>query len=123
MAVGGSIGGLLASINYKLLFWVDGFSNIIAGLCIVTLLPSAKAMKIEMKARLAGITFMPPWKDIIFMRFILLCTLLTTCFFLLFRLLPIFWKEAWHINEASIGLILGLNGIIIAIFEMVLVAR
>lgn len=122
-AVGGSIGGLLASINYQLLFWVDGFSNIIAGLCIVAFLPSARVLKKEMKDRLEGIISLPPWKDFIFMKFILLCTLFTTCFFLVFRLLPIFWKSAWHINEASIGLILGLNGVIVAIFEMVLVAR
>lgn len=122
-AVGGSIGGLVASINYQLLFWVDGISNIIAGLCIVVFLPSAKAMKKEMKARLAGITSLPPWKDLLFMKFIFLCTLFTTCFFLIFRLLPIFWKTEWHINEASIGFILGMNGVIVAIFEMVLVAR
>lgn len=122
-AIGGSIGGLLASINYQLLFWVDGFSNIIAGFCIVVFLPSARGMKKEMKARLEGIISLPPWKDAIFMKFILLCTLFTTCFFLVFRLLPIFWKTTWHMNEAYIGMILGLNGIIIAIFEMVLVAR
>ncbi|MDP4218385.1 MAG: MFS transporter, partial [Bacteroidota bacterium] len=29
-AVGGAIGGVLASINYHLLFWVDGATNIIA---------------------------------------------------------------------------------------------
>ena len=122
-AVGGSIGGLLASVNYQLLFWVDGFSNIFAGLCIIVFLPSVKAMKKAVKTNLTNIILLPPWKDMIFMRFIILCTLFTTCFFLFFRMLPIFWKTEWHINEASIGLILGLNGIIVAIFEMVLVAR
>ena len=31
-AVGASIGGLIASYDYELLFWVDGFTNIIAAL-------------------------------------------------------------------------------------------
>ena len=122
-AVGGSVGGFLASINYELLFWVDGFSNILAGLCIMAFLPSVKTMKKKLITKVANINLLPPWKDMIFMKFILLCTLFTTCFFLIFRMLPIFWKSEWHINEASIGLILGLNGIIVAIFEMVLVAR
>ncbi len=122
-AVGGSVGGLLASVNYQLLFWIEGISNMVAGLCIVAFLPTIKTIKRDMKVRLTGYTSLPPWKDVIFMKFILLCTLFTTCFFLIFRMLPIFWKTDWHINEASIGLILGLNGIIIAIFEMVLVAR
>ena len=122
-AVGGSIGGLLASVNYQLLFWVDGFSNIVAGLCIVVFLPSVKAMKKAVTTKLTNLTVLPPWKDLIFMKFILLCTCFTICFFLFFRMLPIFWKTEWRIDEASIGLILGLNGIIVAIFEMVLVAR
>src|SRR5450631_1460222 len=29
-AAGGAIGGVLASINYHLLFWVDGVTNILA---------------------------------------------------------------------------------------------
>jgi predicted MFS family arabinose efflux permease len=48
-------------------------------------------------------------------------TLYTTCFLLMFRLVPVYWKEQLHIGESRIGLLLGLNGIIIAIFEMVLV--
>src|SRR6185312_16333118 len=33
-AVGNAIGGLLASINYHLLFWVDGGTNIIGALLL-----------------------------------------------------------------------------------------
>ncbi len=39
----------------------------------------------------------------------------------MFRLVPVYWKEELHINESVIGLLLGLNGVIIALFEMVLV--
>jgi MFS family permease len=46
-----------------------------------------------------------------------------TCFFLVFRLVPVFWKEQWHLGESSIGIVLGMNGIIIALFEMVLVNK
>src|SRR3954469_23844029 len=41
-AVGGAIGGFLASINYKLLFWVDGCTNIAAAFLLLKLLPYIK---------------------------------------------------------------------------------
>lgn len=122
-AIGGSLGGIIASINYQLLFWVDGISNVLAGLCIVFFLPSAKAFKKTMQTTLDNIKALPPWKDMVYMKFTVICTFFATCFFLLFRLIPIFWKTDWHVNEAYIGMILGINGIIVAIFEMVLVAR
>src|ERR1700742_113835 len=37
-AVGGAIGGILASINYHLLFWVDGCTNLFAALLIARFL-------------------------------------------------------------------------------------
>jgi MFS family permease len=43
-----SLGGIIASYNYKLLFVVDGSVSIIAGLCILFLLPyAAVAAKAE----------------------------------------------------------------------------
>jgi predicted MFS family arabinose efflux permease len=57
------------------------------------------------------------------MRFIIFATLFTTAFFLLFRLVPVYWRTEWNINERGIGLLLGLNGLIIAFLEMVLVRR
>jgi MFS family permease len=39
----------------------------------------------------------------------------------MFRLVPVFWKEQWHIHEAKIGLLMGLNGLIISVLEMVVV--
>ena len=38
-AVGGAIGGILASIDYHLLFWVDGFTNLAAVLLLRWFLP------------------------------------------------------------------------------------
>ncbi len=40
---------------------------------------------------------------------------------MLFRLVPVYWKEEMGISESTIGILLGMNGLIIALFEMVLV--
>lgn len=123
-SLGGAIGGLLAAIDYQLLFWVEGCTNILAGLIIWTILPwSAQSFKkFTMKVqRPPGV--LQPWQDALFMRFIIFATLFTTAFFLLFRLVPVYWRTEWNINERGIGLLLGLNGLIIAFLEMVLVRR
>ena len=122
-AVGGSLGGLIASINYQLLFVVDGSVSILAGLCIVWFLPSAKAFRKTVAEKVKSIEVRKPWQDALFIKFILLTTVFTTCFFLMFRVVPLFWKDVWHINESKIGLILGLNGLIVALMEMVMINR
>lgn len=145
--LGISIGGILAAINYHLLFWVEGFAYIVIGILLILLLPPAPQQHAsavpeagnrkneplpgeELPGALEegplGITAVSsttisPWKDPFLVRFVILATMYFTCFVIVFRLVPVYWKEYFHINESVIGLLLGLNGIIIAIFEMVLV--
>lgn len=124
--LGSSLGGILAAINYHILFRVEGSVNILVGLLILLLLPATPRQQ-RQEQPIPGETTTgkdaSPWKDPFAFRFFLLSTLYTTCFVLLFRLVPVYWKEAKHIGESHIGLLLGLNGIIIALFEMVLVRR
>ncbi|MBC9929490.1 MFS transporter [Chitinophaga qingshengii] len=119
-ALGSSLGGILAAINYHLLFWSEGCVYILVGLLITFLLPHRQG--VPKKAAVAGVSRdLPIWKDKFLFRFLIWVAIYTTSFSLIFRLVPIYWKENWHINESVIGLLLGLNGIIIALFEMVLV--
>ena len=119
--LGASMGGLLAAINYKLLFYVEGGVYLLVAILIVLLLPSRKQAHKELKESRKGVVVLSPWKDRYFIKLMAFVTLYTTCFILLFRLVPVYWKEIWHINEAYLGLLMGLNGLIIAVFEMVLV--
>jgi predicted MFS family arabinose efflux permease len=122
-SVGGAVGGLLASVDYRLLFWVDGGTNILAGILIILLLPNTRKRAATMPVEKPPQKVLKPWQDGFYIRFMLLTTLFTTCFFLVFRLVPVFWKDVWLLGETNIGLVLGLNGLIIALFEMVLVNR
>ena len=118
---GTSVGGLLAAIDYHLLFWVDGVVYILAGLMIIVLLPKGRQI-IKDRGQIENIkTGNSPWKDHFFVRFIVLVTVYMIGFLLMFRLVPVYWKEQMHIGESTIGLLLGMNGIIIALFEMVLI--
>jgi predicted MFS family arabinose efflux permease len=122
-ASGAGLGGLVASYRYDLLFYIDGGTNILAGLLIWLLLPSSKKRDSHHRKEPAPAFILKPWQDAFFVRFFLLAVVFNTCFFLVFRLVPVFWKAEWHINEIYIGLILSLNGLIIALFEMLLVTR
>lgn len=118
---GTGVGGLLAAINYHLLFWVDGVVYVLAGLLIVLLLPKRKRVSKNEYPADAGLNAGSPWRDAFFVRFLVLVTLYMLCFVLLFRLVPVYWKQEMGIGESTIGILLGMNGLIIALFEMVLV--
>jgi predicted MFS family arabinose efflux permease len=122
-AIGSGIGGMVASFSYPMLFIVDGGASILAGIAILFLLPVIRAVPKTVSEKIKSSAVMMPWRDMLFVKFLLLNIMLTICFFLMFRVAPLFYKEVWHIDEFWIGLILGSNGLIIALFEMVIVSR
>lgn len=63
------------------------------------------------------------YKDRKYLGFILLTTLFAICFFQLFTTLPAYYKNELHFSEKFIGVLMALNGLIIAFIEMVLVFK
>jgi len=119
-AIGGALGGLLAAINYHLLFWVDGCTNIVAALALLKLIPRTSIIKPAKKPEhLAGTA--SAYRDKVYLIFIGLVICYATCFFQLFTMQPLFYKTVWHFNERLIGLIMALNGLLIVFIEMVLI--
>lgn len=121
--LGISFAGVLAAINYHLLFWVEGGTYILVSILITLLLPKAKQIAKPVHNQSAPVLSSSPWRDPFLLRFIVCVIVYTTCCMLMFRLVPVYWKEVLKIPEWMIGIFLGLNGIIIALFEMVLVRR
>ena len=123
--VGGALGGLLASINYHLLFWVDGITNIGAAFLLLWLLPNVSLAEQQnlTKTTVIKVKVKPAYADKTFMYFIGLQILFAICFFQLFTTIPLYFKEGLKINEFWIGVIMAMNGMLIALFEMVIVFR
>jgi predicted MFS family arabinose efflux permease len=119
-AVGSALGGFLATINYHLLFWVDGCTNIIAALLLLKLLPYVKSgsrrsdIKKEIPSKM-------PHRDKIYLAFIGLTILFAACFFQMFTMITLFFKTQWHLNELFIGTLMALNGIVIVVVEMIII--
>lgn len=122
-AIGSATGGMIASFSYPMLFVADGGVSILAGLAILMLLPVVQSLPETALEKIKQVAVLKPWKDVLFVKFLLLNILLATCFFLMFRVVPLYYKEVWHIDEFWIGLILGSNGLIIGLFEMVMISK
>ena len=123
--IGGALGGFLASFNYHLLFWVDGLTNISAALLLLMLLPKvslAQQQNIN-KTNAEKVKPKPAYTDKTFLYFIGLQILFSICFFQLFTTIPLYFKQGLHINEFWIGILMAMNGVIIALVEMVIIFK
>lgn len=118
-SAGPAVGGLIiATIGYGGLFWVDGITCILAGFLLLKVL-HPKSAKI-----LDSVTIENPksaYKDRSYWIFLIAMSLFGVVFLQYFSTIPIYYKDIHLMSEQQIGLLLGLNGLLIAIFEMPLV--
>lgn len=123
--VGIAVGGFLASINYHLLFWVDGGASVIAAVLLLIILPkvslSQQLKPVEKSSEIENT--LSPYRDKVFLRFLFFQLIFAICFFQLFTTIPIYFKTSLGMNEFWIGVVMSLNGVLIAIIEMVLVYK
>jgi predicted MFS family arabinose efflux permease len=122
-AVGGAIGGFLASINYHLLFWVDGATNLAAALLLWFFLRPEVRGGSRPERQVADKRVVSPYRDRIYLQFIVCTILFASCFFQLFSTLPLYYKRVLGMPEYMIGFLMTMNGIIIAVIEMVMVFK
>ncbi|MDB5191538.1 MAG: transporter [Segetibacter sp.] len=123
-AVGGALGGFLAGYNYHLLFWVDGLTNIGAALLLLVVLPVPANLKSTIAHnRTQRIASESAYKDKQYMAFIFLTVLFAFCFFQMFTILPVYLKTELGLTEQMIGTLMAINGLIIAVIEMVVVFK
>lgn len=121
-AAGSVLGGFLAHINYELLFWVDGSTNIAAAIIMWLFLKPVK-YKTEKKQNAEFEKTASAFQDKTYLIFVFITMLFACCFFQLFTNLPVYFKIVFHFSEPFIGLLMALNGIIIVIVEMVLIYK
>ena len=121
-AIGSAVAGILANINFSLLFYVDGITNIVAGILIWIFLKPVKFRSTTEKhfetARSSS-----PYSDKTYLLFIMITVFFASCFFQLFTNLSLFFFDELHFSKPLIGYLLAVNGIIIAVVEMVLIYK
>jgi predicted MFS family arabinose efflux permease len=123
-SVGPAIGGFLASRDYHLLFWADGLTNIGAALLVLSFLRGTRIQKTDNQIVKPKINPKDSaYRDKKYLVFLVLTTLYAIAFFQLFTIAPLFYKQVCQLSEIQIGYILGLNGLIVAFVEMILVYK
>jgi predicted MFS family arabinose efflux permease len=121
-AIGSALGGVLANINFSLLFYVDGVTNIVAAILIWIFLKPVKFKSETEKHAVPGRS-LSAYNDKTYLLFILLTVFFASCFFQIFTNLSPFFFSELHFSKPLIGYLLAVNGIIIAIVEMVLIYK
>ncbi|MSQ78861.1 MAG: MFS transporter [Flavobacteriaceae bacterium] len=123
-SVGPAIGGIIAlHFGYKFLFIIDSLTSFGAAALLYFYLPRKNIRK-RTKTQQAVLDdrSTSAYRDIPYLFFILLVALYATCFFQLFASVPQYFSEVCHYNEGTIGFMLGLNGLLVVLIEMPLIA-
>ena len=122
-AAGGALGGIVASHNYTWLFWIDGLTNIGAAVLLLLFLPHRSVKNFQQHQEGKTVSVPSPYQDKTYVYFLLLTTLFAICFFQLFTLQPVYYKEQLQLSVLFIGILMAINGVVLAFVEMVVVYR
>jgi len=125
-SIGPALGGVLAAISFKLIFYANGITALLAGLVFYFYfknLPVNKNRELvhhdEAGKKIKnGIS---PWKDVPFLFFCFFCCLYSICFFQLLSTIPLYYRKVHHLSEGNIGILLASNGLVVFVFEMLIV--
>ena len=117
MTVGPAIGGFLAGFGYSWLFVADAGTCWLAALLLQILLRPQGAVGAD--AHVPGAAARSPWADRPFVLLMAMAFVLASVFFQIFSTLPIHYRTAYHFAESTIGMVLGLNALLVVLFEMV----
>ncbi|MEA5140377.1 MFS transporter [Arcicella rigui] len=121
-SIGGGMGGILAEIDYDLLFWADGITCIVAAILLRILLKAPQQNKLNKSEQSLEKPFVKsPYRDSVYWFFVFCVTLYAISFFQLFSLEPLYFRTIYHLPESQIGLLMVTNGLLIAFVEMILV--
>lgn len=125
-SVGPALGGFLAMVSYKLLFYGNGFTSALAGLVFYLFFQKVhKRKKLSQDRKNSALPITKsgsPWRDKYFLIFCVVCCAYSLGFFQLLNALPIYYKEVCGLNNFNIGLLLGFNGFVVFFLEMLLVS-
>ncbi len=118
-SMGPAVGGLIiTTMSYGGLFWIDGFSCMLAGLLLLKVLHPKKSKALDTEVSESPLS---AYSDKSFIIFLLAMVIFGIIFLQFISTIPYFYKEGIGLSEFEIGLLMGLNGLLIFIFEMPLI--
>jgi predicted MFS family arabinose efflux permease len=118
-SAGPAIGGIIiTTMNYSGLFWIDGITCIIATLVLLNVLHPKKSTPLD---TIKVDNPKSAYSDTSFLIFLGAMMLFGIVFLQYFSTMPLYYKDIHILSEFEIGLLMGMNGFIIFVFEMPLI--
>lgn len=124
-SVGPAMGGLLASISYQWIFYGNALGTLLAAAIFIAYFRNKreqpKRKRTAHEEHAPATPPLSPYRDRPYISFSLLCFAYAMCFFQLLSTLPLFYQKAHFMDEKQVGYILGFSGLVVVLFEMLLV--
>jgi len=118
-SAGPAVGGIIiTTIGYSGLFWVDGITCILATLLLIKVLHPKKAKALD---NVVNENPESALKDKPYWLFFIAMALFGVIFLQYFSTIPLYYKDIHLLTELEIGLLMGMNGLVIFILEMPLI--
>ena len=115
-AIGMVLGGFIADWNWRFLFFGDGLTTLLYGLVVLLFIPETKPGPEASSDPRAGAE--SPWRDPVFLKVALVGFLFSMIFFSDMTVLPLTITVSAGYPASVFGALVGLNGLLIAFFEM-----
>ncbi|WP_242922617.1 MDR family MFS transporter [Pontibacter liquoris] len=122
-SIGPALGGLLAAISFRWLFIADGVTCIAAGFFFFLYFRNKQGHHPRHlpKDTTAHPPVLPAYKDYTFLLFVGFCCCFAIIFFQLFSTLPLYYRQVYVLPESRIGVLMGINGMVVFLLEMITV--
>lgn len=121
-SIGPLMGGIIiAHISYGALFWIDGVTCMIAAVVLFILL-KPKAITKENSKLPDVVEGLSPYRNPYYILLFVIMVLSSITFVQYFSVMPLYWEADYLLTPDTIGWLLFINGAIIVVFEMPLVA-
>ncbi len=121
--LGPVLGGFIAMyFGYNWLFILDGLTSLCAAVFLYFFIPKNSA-QVNRGFLQNDVNVISPYKDPKYLAFIFLVMLYAIVFFQLFTAFPQFLNKIHEYTEGDIGILLGINGLIVVLVEMPLILK
>jgi len=122
-SLGPAIGGFVAiKLGFSWLFVIDAMTGFLAAIMLYKYLPRVEVEKGRGQSKVLLDSSTSAYRDYKYLFFIFLVAIYGICFFQIFASIPQYFSKVCHYHEDRIGLLLALNGFLVVLIEMPLVA-
>lgn len=122
-SIGPAAGGFIALwFGYNIVFLLDSFTSILASVILFWTFRQKIGLAGKVQDSDQSSKVKSAYRDLDYLFFVLLVAVYAICFFQLFAGMPLYFKTECGFSEDWIGLLLGLNGLVVVLAEMPVIA-